>query len=178
MTDQRHGTAVVRVTEPSGGDRSVGDVAITDLDDVVLGCWVGDCAPLVLIGAERELAVAHAGWRGLAAGVVDAAIDAFTEPVVEVVLGPAIWPCCYEFGVDDIAAVARGVHTSSAELRASTTHDQTALDVPAAVRAAAAHRGVEVSLLGGCTGCTHDGYSHRARRDPERHVVAAWRPSR
>lgn len=154
-----------------------GDIAITDLSDVVLGCWVGDCAPVVLIGAEREFAVVHAGWRGLAAGVVDAAVAAFREPVVDAALGPAIGPCCYEFGGDDLAAVARGVHEAPEAIRASTATGSVALDVAAAVRAACAHHGLELVELGACTGCTYDGYSHRVRRDQERHVVAAWRPS-
>ena len=34
------------------GDGKTGDVAVTDLDGVVLGCWVADCAPVVLVGAE------------------------------------------------------------------------------------------------------------------------------
>jgi copper oxidase (laccase) domain-containing protein len=178
MTDQRHGTAVVRVATPGAGDGAVGDIAITDSDDAVLGCWAADCAPLVLIGSHRTFAIVHAGWRGLATGVVDAAVDAFDEPIVEVLLGPTIGPCCYEFGADDLAAVAAGVHTDTASILASTSTGAPALDVPAAVRAAAARHGVTVTKIAGCTGCDHDGYSHRARREPQRHVVAAWRPSR
>ena len=177
MTDQHHGVDVVHVEAPGDGDGASGDVAITDLDDVVLGCWVGDCAPLVLVGAEREFAVAHAGWRGLAAGVVDAAVTAFSEPVVEVVLGPVIGPCCYEFGDAELLEVALGVSADPSSLRGRTSTGAPALDVIAAVRAACAAHDLDVTTLGGCTGCTYDGFSHRVRRDPQRHVVAAWRPS-
>lgn len=177
MPDECHGVDVVRVNAPGDGDRVPGDIAITDLDDVVLGCWVGDCAPIVLIGADREFAVVHAGWRGLAAGVVDAAFGAFSEPVVAAVLGPAIGACCYEFGDDDLLAVAHGTHTDPAAIRARTTSGTGALDVEAAVRSAVGAHEVSLSVLAGCTGCTYDGFSHRVRRDPERHVVAAWRPS-
>ena len=175
MADQRHGAGVVRVDAPGAGDREPGDIVITDLDDVVLGCWVADCAPLVVIGAGREFAVVHAGWRGLAAGVVDVAIGAFGQPVSEIVLGPVIGPCCYEFGDDDLVAVAAGVHADPEAIRSSTSTGRSALDVPAAVAAVAERHGVTLSRLGGCTGCRHDGFSHRARRDPERFVVAAWR---
>ncbi len=175
MTDQRHGVEVVRVSAPGAGDGAAGDIAITDLDGVVLGCWVGDCAPIVLIGADREFALVHAGWRGLAAGVVDVAVAAFTEPVVDAMLGPTIGACCYEFGDDDLVAVARGTHADPDAIRGLTATGAPALDVVTAVRHAVAAHGLELSVLADCTGCTYDGFSHRVRRDPERHVVAAWR---
>lgn len=177
MADECHGLGVIRVTEPGGGDRAVGDIVITELDDVVLGCWVGDCAPIVLIGAGREFAVVHAGWRGLAQGVVDTAVAAFSEPVIRAQVGPTIGACCYEFGADDLAAVAAGVHTAPAAVTAVTSTGLTALDVSAAVRAACRHHDIDVELLAGCTGCTYDGFSHRVRGDAERHVVAACRTS-
>jgi len=176
MADQRHDVGIVRVDAPGAGDGARGDIVITDLHDVVLGCWVADCAPIVMIGTDGEFAVVHAGWRGLAAGVVDVAVAAFRQPVSEVVLGPVIGPCCYEFGDDDLVAVAAGVHVDPTAIRSTTSNGRTALDVPAAVAAAADRHGLSASRLGGCTGCTHEGFSHRVRRDPERQVVAAWRP--
>jgi copper oxidase (laccase) domain-containing protein len=180
MTNQQHGVGVVRVESPGAGDGALGDIAITTLDDAVLGCWVGDCAPLVLIGQYREFAVVHAGWRGLAAGVCDAAVAAFDEPVVQVMLGPTIGPCCNEFGVVDLASVAAGVHAAAASVTATTSWGTVSLDVPAAVGAAFAHHDVPVAAIAdgsGCTGCTFDGFSHRVRHDPQRHVVAAYRSS-
>ncbi|MFW2336285.1 polyphenol oxidase family protein, partial [Ilumatobacter sp.] len=135
MADQRHGVEVVRVDAPGEGDGRPGDIVITDRSDVVLGCWVADCAPLVMIGGD-EFAVVHAGWRGLAAGVVDVAVRAFTEPVTGIVLGPAIGACCYEFGDDDLMSVARGVHADVAAIRSVTSAGAPALDVRAAVGAA------------------------------------------
>jgi hypothetical protein len=173
--DQRHGVGVVRVDTGGAGDGHVGDVAVTDLDDVVLGCWVADCAPVVLIGAESEFAVVHAGWRGLAAGVLQAALDTFTEPVANAVLGPAIGPCCYEFGRDQLAQVAAGVGSSIEGIAGSTSAGGLALDVPAAVAAACGD--VPIERLAGCTGCDFPGFSHRVDRDPQRHVVAVWRHS-
>jgi copper oxidase (laccase) domain-containing protein len=175
LADERHGIGVVRVTVPGGGDGEIGDILITDLDDTVLGCWVGDCAPVVMIGAGREFAVVHAGWRGLAGGVIDAAFDAFTEPVRRVLLGPTIGPCCYEFGIDDLRLVATGVHATDDDVRSQTASGTAALDMPAAVRAACRHRGAVVEVVAGCTGCSYDGFSYRVRGDRERHVVAAWR---
>ena len=177
MLDEHHGTTVVRVDRPGHHDGARGDVAITDRPGAVLGCWVGDCAPVVLMGAQHEFAVVHAGWRGLAAGIIDRAVEAFTEPVVGAALGPSIGPCCYEFGPDDLAAVAQGVGADPVEVAGRTRDGEVALDVPAAVVAACARHGIPVDRLAGCTGCTFPGYSHRVRRDRGRHVVAAWRPS-
>lgn len=173
--DQVHGTTVRRVDVPGGADGVTGDIAITDLDDVVLGCWVGDCAPVVLIGAGSEFAVVHAGWRGLAGGVIQAAIGAFGEPVVGALLGPTIGPCCYEFGVADLDAVAAGVGCETSRISGTTRSGRRALDVAAAVGAACDELAVE--RIGGCTGCEYPGFSHRVRTDRRRHVVAAWRPS-
>ncbi|NNE11329.1 MAG: hypothetical protein HKN41_03700 [Ilumatobacter sp.] len=174
VLDQRHGTEVVRVPQPGAGDGMIGDIAITDRTDAVLGCWVADCAPVVLIGNDRELAVAHAGWRGLAGGVIDAAVDAMTEPVDAALLGPTIGPCCYEFGADDLAAVAAGVGSSA--IAGRTTDGRPALDVPRAVAAALGRRGIALEPIAstGCTGCAYDGFSHRIRSDTARHVVAVW----
>jgi len=177
MPDHRHGADVVTVRSPGDGDGHPGDIAFGSLNDAVLACWVADCAPVVLIGADSEFAVVHAGWRGLADGVIDAAVDAFSEPVVDAVLGPCIHPCCYEFGRADLAAVASGVHATGADVSGVTAGGALALDVPAAVRKACHHHDVGVSQLGGCTGCSYDGFSHRVRRDAGRHVMAAWRTS-
>ncbi len=177
MLDEHHGTTVVHVDRPGAGDGRRGDVAVTDLDDVVLGCWVADCAPIVLVGSRRTFAVVHAGWRGLAAGVVDRAVEALAEPLAGAFLGPAIGPCCYEFGVDDLHAVAEGVGTHADEITSRTSAGGLALDIEAAVTSACARHGAAVQVIGTCTGCTYPGFSHRARRDSQRHVLAVWRPS-
>ena len=171
--DERHGIGVVHVDSPDAGDGSPGDVAVTHLDGVVLGCWVGDCAPIVLVGAQRQFAVVHAGWRGLAAGVVGAALEAFDEPIIAAVLGPTIGPCCYEFGPDDLDAVAGGLGVDPSRIVGVTHDGAPALDVPAAVQLACGDVGLRT--IGACTGCRFPGFSHRVRRDPQRHVVAAWR---
>ena len=174
MLDEHHGVTACEVTRPGEHDGAPGDVLCTEVSDAVLGCWVGDCAPVVLIGAGRRIAVAHAGWRGLAAGVLDVAATSLAEPVDRVLLGPAIGPCCYEFGADELRRVAEGTGASIDLVAGCTTSGTLALDVAAAVRSFAERHGVALDVLGGCTGCTYPGFSHRARRDPQRHVVAVW----
>jgi copper oxidase (laccase) domain-containing protein len=58
-----------------------------------------DCVPVAIARTNGvpALAVVHAGWRGLAAGVVEAAVSALGDGTAAVV-GPSIGPCCYEVG--------------------------------------------------------------------------------
>lgn len=174
MLDEQHGVDVVEVRRPGEHDGAPGDVLATSIGGAVLGCWVGDCAPVVLIGERDRVAVAHAGWRGLAAGVLDVAVDAIADRVRRVVLGPTIGPCCYEFGRDDLRAVAAGTRVPHERIVGSTSGGAPALDVPAAVAAFTDRIGAGLVRLGGCTGCEFPGFSHRVRRDPQRHVVAVW----
>ena len=178
MLDERHGTDVVVVDRPGGGDRAIGDVAITGLAGVALGVWVGDCAPIVLVHPDGTFGVVHAGWRGLAQGVLESAceslgIDVGVGAVAH--LGPTIGPCCYAFGADDLAAVAAAVGVEPDVVASTTNRGATALDVVAAVRHGLARRGVAVDHDAPCTGCGGSYFSHRVRADLERHVVVAWR---
>lgn len=178
MLDERHGTEVVVVDRPGAGDRTVGDVAITDLEGVALGVWAGDCAPIVLACPDGSFGVVHAGWRGLAQGVLDVACDALGIDVgsgAVAHLGPTIGPCCYAFGADDLAAVAGAVGARPDTVGSTTTRGAPALDVAAAVRHGLARRGVAVHHDTACTGCGGSHFSHRVRADLERHVVVAWR---
>lgn len=177
MLDQRHGVGIIEVDTPGAGDGAPGDIAVTGCSGAVLGCWVGDCAPIVLIGRER-FAVVHAGWRGLAGGVVDTALAAVGAPVNAAVLGPTIGPCCYEFGRSELEGLADALSVEPAVIAAQTSWGSVALDVPAAVRAALAPFSLIPLVVGSCTGCSYPGYSHRVRAERGRHVVAAWRPAR
>ena len=59
-----------------------------------------DCLPIAIVRTEgeRAIAVLHAGWRGLAEGVVAAGVAALGDGPKAAVVGPAIGPCCYEVG--------------------------------------------------------------------------------
>jgi polyphenol oxidase len=175
MLDERHGTTVVEVHAPGARDGSVGDVLVTSLASTVLGVWVGDCAPVVLV-SDRAMVAVHAGWRGLAAGVIDVAAGALGPAAnARAFLGPCIGPCCYEFGCDDLASVAQGLRVSAETLAGTTTWGTLSLDVPAAVTAALASHGIALDRSTQCTGCDSRYFSHRRRRDVERHVVAVWK---
>ena len=183
MVDQVHGTAAWRVGSNVGAvDRwpvlGEADVIVSDggLSRPV-GVWAADCASIVLFGAAGSVAGAHAGWRGLAAGVVDVAVDVLLrrdESVVAVVVGPMIHAECYAFGDDALAAVADGVGAEAAAITGVTADGRVALDVPAAVAAALGRRDLLPDVLGDCTGCDRRWFSHRVGTDTERHVLVAW----
>jgi YfiH family protein len=77
-----------------------GDGLWTDEPGLPLLAMSADCLPIAVAttNRERRLAILHAGWRGLAEGVVAAGVAALGEGPKAAVVGPAIGPCCYEVG--------------------------------------------------------------------------------
>jgi copper oxidase (laccase) domain-containing protein len=181
MLDEVHGVAVFdldahsTVAWPLAG---VGDIVCGNVVDTAIAVWVADCAPIVLFGANgTSRVVAHAGWRGLAAGVIDVAVDALEATgttVAAAALGACIHSCCYEFGERDLDDVARGVGAAVDEIAGTTSWGTGALDVPRAVAAGLAGRGILLDAVGSCTGCDQRFRSHRRRRELERHALVAW----
>jgi len=169
--DEVHGTDVRVVSTPGEHDLAVGDAAVTGLRGVVLGVWVGDCAPVVLLGADGTIAVAHAGWRGALDGVLAAVVAAMgaSAAPVRAWLGPCIHPCCYEFGGAELALFQARF---GAGVGATTSWGTPALDMPGVVRAALAELGVHLDDVSLCTGCRADLYfSHRRRAQSGRQVM-------
>jgi len=97
---QVHGT---RVLDLDAEGIAPADGAVTGRADVVCAVMTADCLPVLLTDvAGRRVGVAHAGWRGLASGVLPAAVRALGTPPGDVLawLGPAIGPAAYEVGAD------------------------------------------------------------------------------
>ena len=179
LAEQVHGIEVSRVDSGHGWP-VVGraDVLVAEHDDPVpIGIWAADCAPILLIGSSGTVVAAHGGWRGLAAGVIDVAVAQFGgtgQSIRAALVGPVIHACCYEFGSDDLEAVAAGVHAAPETVLATTATGRQALDVPAAINAGFAVHGIDVESSGPCTGCDDRWFSHRVRGEPGRHAVIAW----
>lgn len=102
---QVHGTSVARFG-PEAGEGPTADAAVTDQAGVVLAVLSADCLPVVLAGPGSEIAVAHAGWRGLSNGVLEATLAAMRSPASELYawLGPAIGPASFEVGPEVMQA--------------------------------------------------------------------------
>ncbi len=99
---QVHGTAVhvARIADRAGSPPEA-DAAYTDEPGVVLAILTADCLPLLAASDDgREVAAIHAGWRGLCAGAIEAAIAHFRAPPDRLLvwLGPAIGAVSYEVG--------------------------------------------------------------------------------
>ena len=140
----------------------------------VLAVRTADCAPVVLRG-RHTVGVAHAGWRGIVAGVIPAtvaAIRALGDDVVAATLGPCIRVGCYEFDGPERAALGERL---GGDVLGTTTWGTPALDLPAAVRLSLQAAGVgELVDESGCTACDVRWFSHRAREEPERIATLAW----
>jgi len=95
--NQVHGCNIVR--DPAVGAEA--DAAYTSLSDNVCVVMVADCLPVLFASADgTEIAAAHAGWRGLAAGVLENSVAEFAAPAAEIMawLGPAISSAEFEVG--------------------------------------------------------------------------------
>ncbi|HEY5438676.1 MAG TPA: polyphenol oxidase family protein [Acidimicrobiales bacterium] len=95
---QDHGTAVVAAHEAT--PESTGDVIMDYGDGFALAILVADCVPLLFVDEDSpRLSLVHAGWKGLAAGVLRSAMSNFEHPdSVHVFLGPSISPEAYQVG--------------------------------------------------------------------------------
>jgi len=173
---QVHGDAVVTVTTPGGGAGSQADASVTREANAVLAVLTADCAPVALVSPEGVVAAVHAGWRGLAAGVLERTVEAARRAgatELRAVLGPCIHPECYEFGASDLDVVAARLGNG---VRAVTAAGEPALDVPVAVSAALKDAGVtELVDVDVCTACNDDYFSWRAGKDLARQAMVLWR---
>jgi len=167
---QVHGARVGLVGRVHRGSvQPATDALVTAVPGVPLLLRFADCAPVLLFDPVRRVAgLAHAGWQGVAAGVVPATVQVMVERLgchpadLWAGLGPAIGPCCYEVGPEVVAAVQVACPPGADVVR--RVNGQFHLDVPAAVQAQLCAVGVrEIEDAAICTACHVDGFfSHRA----------------
>ena len=96
---QVHGCGVAGC-RPGGGAVDA-DASVSTVPGLACAVLTADCLPILLCNrSASRVAAVHAGWRGLASGVIEAALDRFGEPGEEVLawLGPAIGPQAFEVG--------------------------------------------------------------------------------
>jgi polyphenol oxidase len=176
VLDQVHGSRVVVVDAPGGAAGEAADAAVATVDGVALAVLTADCAPVGLASPEGVMGVAHAGWRGLRAGVIEATVTAMRRlgaTRIEAVLGPCIHPCCYTFGREDLEGVAARL---GPQVKAVDRTGQPALDLPAGVRVALHATGaVLVGDSATCTSCSPSYWSWRASGASRRQAMVVWR---
>jgi YfiH family protein len=165
---QVHGAHVL--TPRGAGLAGTGDALVARGPEVVLAVGAADClAVLAWDRAGRAVAAAHAGWRGLVAGILPRTLDLLAGLDVapehlEVALGPRIGPCCFVVGPEVAARFP-------AELVRSARHagpDRVTVDLAAEARRQLLGAGVGAASIldqGECTACRPESYfSHRRDR--------------
>ena len=169
--EQVHGRDVAsidaRTLDASRATPPVADAAVTRVPGVPLAVRVADCLPVLF--ADREGAVvgaAHAGWRGLAAGVLEATVTAMDVPPEAIVawIGPGIGPRAFEVG-DEVREAFVARDGDAAAHFAPHGPGKWLADLPALARRRLA--AVSVARVGGGNLCTYTdtGRFHSFRRD-------------
>jgi YfiH family protein len=170
---QVHGTQVLDLD--AGTPAGAADAAFTRRPGRVCAILTADCIP-VLLAAEGAVAAAHAGWRGLAAGILEATVAALGVPPAGLTawLGPAIGPAHYEVG----AEVRDALLAADAGAAAGFTVNRSGrfmADLPLLARQRLALAGV--TRIHGGSECTHADtryFSHRREGKTGRQATLIW----
>jgi len=165
---QVHGDVVIGVNRP--GPAGEGDGLITEVPGLPLVIATADCMPIIVEG-DTSVAVLHAGWRGVAAGVIAAGLAAMIDlgdTPQRAAIGPSIGPCCYEVG-DDVEAAIGGYGST-------TVAGGKSVDLWSAAEAQLG--GVPVWRSDQCTYTDAGLWSYRRDATKNRQVAVAWVPQR
>jgi polyphenol oxidase len=169
---QVHG---VRVLVQPSAEREA-DASVTRDAGVVCAVLTADCMPVLLADrAGRAVGIAHAGWRGLCAGVIENTVQAMQSDALIAWLGPAIGPRAYEVG-DEVRAAFVAQDAAAASAFVATRPGHWLLDLYAVARQRLARSGV-TEVFGGAF-CTHTErerfYSYRREGSTGRMAALIW----
>ena len=174
---QVHG---IEVAIDPGFDEPEADAAVTTTPGTVLAILTADCLPVVFAARDgREIAAAHAGWRGLAGGMLEAALAAMRTPAADVIawLGPCAGPQAYEIGQEVFDAfVSRDAKAAAAF--AATRPGHWRVDLYALARKRLVDAGIAPNNIHGGKLCTISDparfFSHRRDQRSGRMATLAW----
>ena len=177
---QVHGARVVPAE--SVESRPEADAAIARERGTVCAILVADCLPVLFSDREGKIvAAAHAGWRGLAAGVLDNTVAAMTDagivaPDIVAYIGPGIGPGAFEVG-EEVRAAYVDRDAGATEAFSAHGHGKWLADLPQLARRALARCGVS-AVFGGDL-CTYSDatrfYSYRRNKVTGRMAAVIWR---
>lgn len=181
---QVHGTGVLRFDAPPPaqgiGAEPGADAAVTSVPGVVLAILTADCLPVVFAAVDGgEVGAAHAGWRGLADGVLERTVAAMrTAPArLQAWLGPAAGPQAYEIGEDVLHAFVTADAGAQAAF-AATRPGHWKVDLYALARRRLLAAGLPAAAIHGGGLCTISEprrfFSHRRDRRSGRMATLAW----
>lgn len=173
---QVHGTAVAKVDELQGAAEA--DAAVAFNPDKVCAVLTADCLPVLFCDRRgTRVASAHAGWRGLSAGVLEATVAAMQCEPADILawMGPAIGPQAFEVGEEVLAAFVRDLPAAVAAFVPRQPGKWLA-DIYELARLRLARAGVREVHGGGF--CTHSDsvrfYSYRRDRTTGRMASLIW----
>ncbi len=181
--NQVHGAGVVDADGPNAVGATA-DASVALATEVVCAVSIADCLPVLLCDADgRAVGAVHAGWRGLAAGAIQATVRAMRrrlgDPHARLLayLGPAIGPDRFEVGDDVLAAMRAALPDAPRAFRALPTEGKYLADLFDLARQALAQ--VDVEDAYGGTLCTASDaarfYSFRRDKVTGRHLAVIWR---
>ena len=184
---QVHGVAVATAQQCALEPPPEADAVVSEQVGVRIAVVTADCVP-ILLASESGSAVAavHAGWRGIARGVIGAGVSALRLRVarperITAVIGPHIGPCCYEVDEPVMDALTDRFSSVLPDASRKTRPGHVRLDLGLLARAALAAGGVEPDQIGSlpdvCTACNPERF-HSYRRDGAKagrqiHFIAA-----
>ena len=172
--NQVHGAQILEVDQTPLCERldAEADGAITAASNTVLAILTADCLPILLSSYDgSRIAAVHAGWRGLLAGVIEAAVAGFQGAPVCAWIGPGIGPCHFEVGPEFKALFPEP------GLLLGRPGQQDCLDLPQAAHRCLHRAGVmQVVQSVRCTVCEVDTfYSYRKEGVTGRFASLLWR---
>ncbi|MDR2165041.1 MAG: peptidoglycan editing factor PgeF [Zoogloeaceae bacterium] len=174
---QAHGT---RVACPDAGKHGEADAVASRVSGHVCAVMTADCLPALFCDcAGTVVAAAHAGWRGLCAGVLENTVAAMRAPPADILvwLGPAIGPQAFEVGEDVRAAFLRRDPAADMAFSRHGARTTYLADLYALARQRLSAAGVTAIFGGGfCTYTEHDRFfSFRRDRRTGRMASLIWR---
>jgi YfiH family protein len=185
---QVHGCRIVEVSRCREQPAPEADGVVSEEPDVPVGVATADCLPILLASESgRAVAAVHAGWRGLAQGVVAAGVEALREragaEALVAVVGPHIGACCYEVDAPVVDALRLRFGSDLAPALRAARPGHAYLDLGAVASRALERAGLAPGCIGGipdaCTHCDSERF-YSYRREGERagrllHFIAATR---
>jgi len=177
---QVHGDAVVSADGPHALGEA--DASVATRPGVAVGVVTADCVPVLLAAGPRAVGAVHAGWRGLARGVIPRALEALTRTApgagLVAAIGPAIGPCCYEVDAPVIDAMRERFGAAAEAALGPARAGHALLDLAALAREALLGAGVPAASIGqvpgACTRCDAARF-HSYRRDgPRAGRLLSW----
>ena len=178
--NQVHGAAVVRWEGINAGESPDADAIVSSAPQSLCVVRTADCLPVLLCSRDgAEVAAIHAGWRGLAAGVIEAAVEALQTRPADVMawFGPAISQRAFEVG-DEVREAFCAVSADAATAFEQNDRGRWQADLYLLGRQRLAAAGVEAVFGGGL--CTHSDpenfYSYRRDGSTGRMLSFVYKP--